>query len=492
MFKWMRLGAVWRWALGATVLILCAGFASAASAATIGGNGTGGPDCNGVGVLADSSYVVPAGGGTIVSFTFDSNALNAGQDLDFQVYRPQGGGQYQVVGETGTQFLAGTGTEQFPAAIAVQPGDLIGFYQDDIFNCSFTGSGTLVGAALAGSPGVGSTVTLPTQSTGHDLNLSATLVNFGITKTSSGGGSSATSTTGAGVQSQPLTYTLAYSNNSGGGTSSPGTTVQDTLPSGSQFVKASSGCSYSNSGTTAGTLNGQSTGGVVTCAAGTVADGGNGSFAINVLPRSTGTNTDNAAVSSGSAVVSPVATESDLIAAPTNSTCGTTPGTTFVGSISIASGTSCLINNTTVTGSINLHAGGGLVLTSSIVDGSVSSSKATVFTMCSDNVHGSEAVSDSTGRVVIGSDDGDCGVSAGNTIGASLSLSGNTGGLELFGNTIGGSVSVSGNTGGALGEMDIESNGIAGVLACTSNTPPPTDNGSANTAALKSGQCSTL
>jgi uncharacterized repeat protein (TIGR01451 family) len=309
-----------------------------------------------------------------------------------------------------------------------------------------------------------------------------------LTKTSSGGGSSATSAVGAATQGQPLTYTLAYSNNSGGGTSSPSTTVVDTLPAGSQFTNASSGCSYSNTGPTAGTLNGQSTGGLVTCSAGTVADGANGSFTIVALPRSTGTNTNTAVVQSATTSVSPVASESDLVASPTNSTCGTTPGHIFLGAIVIHGGTSCLISNTTVIGSVVVQPGAGLVLNGSDVS-AVTATGARVLTMCGDHVDGSTSISASTGRVVVGSDDGDCGTSSGNTVGGGIWLSGNHNGLELFGNRVVGSVTATSNSGGATGEVDVESNSIGGALACASNTPPPTNDGMADRAAVKTGQC---
>jgi uncharacterized repeat protein (TIGR01451 family) len=441
--------------------------------------------------VADSSYVVPAGGGAVTSFSFESTVFDAGSQVDFLVLRPVGGDDYTVVGNSGLVTLAGTGLETFPASVQTQAGDILGEWEGDVQDCIFAGGGTVLGSPTS-DPAVGVTVTIPVLAGGLDVNESATLLNFGLTKTSSGGGSSATSAVGAATQGQPLTYTLAYSNNSGGGTSSPSTTVQDTLPTGSQFTNASSGCSYSNAGPTAGTLNGQSTGGLVTCAAGTVADGANGSFTIVALPRSTGTNTNTAVVESATTSVSPVASESDVVAVPANSTCGTTPGHTFTGSITINSGTSCLINNTTVTGSINLHAGGGLVLTNSTLAASLNASGATVLTLCGDHVGGSASISGSTGRVVVGSDDGDCGTTGGNTLAASVSLSSNHNGLELYGNTVGGSLSATGNNGGATGEVDIESNSIAGALACSSNTPPPTNNGLPNTAAVKSGQCSTL
>jgi hypothetical protein len=481
----------WRAPLAVVVLGLAVSVAGEASAATVGATGIGGPDCGAVGVFADSSYTVPSGGGTVTAFSFDSTAANAGQNLDFLVLRPAGGNNYQVVGSTGSVTLAGTGVETFPAAVQAQAGDILGFWENNIDNCTHVGTGVVLGA-LTSDPPPGVTVILPALASGIDVNESATLVDFGLTKTSSGGGSSATAAVGAATQNQPLTYTLAYSNNSGGGTASPSTTVTDTLATGAQFMTASAGCTYSNSGPTAGTLNGQPTGGLVTCSAGTVADGGTGSFTVVVLPRSTGTNTDTALVASGSSPVSLVASESDLVAAATNSSCGTTPGGLVPGSITIHAGTSCLINGVTIGGMITVQSGGGLVLTNSVVGGGITSSGATTFTLCGNVVGGTVTASQSSGRAVVGSNIGDCGTSGYNTIGGSLTLTLNANGIEAFGNHIGSGLTATGNNGGAAGEVDIESNSMTGSLACTSNTPPPTDNGNANTASSKTGQCTTL
>ncbi|MGW2256162.1 hypothetical protein ACWCXH_39425, partial [Kitasatospora sp. NPDC001660] len=73
----------------------------------------------------------------------------------------------------------------------------------------------------------------------------------------------------------------------------------------------------------------------------------------------------------------------------------------------------------------------------------------------------------------------------------------NTGGLEVVGNHIGVSMLVSGNSGtGPFPEdnrPEIEGNTIGGSLSCSGNTPPPTNDGHPNTVAgARGGQCSTL
>jgi hypothetical protein len=92
-----------------------------------------------------------------------------------------------------------------------------------------------------------------------------------------------------------------------------------------------------------------------------------------------------------------------------------------------------------------------------------------------------------------GGDDGQP-ACAGNTVKASVSLSGNTGGFEVGGNAITGSASFTGNTGTGPYWQDavpeIEGNGIGGSLSCSANSPAPADGGQANkVSGPRSGQC---
>lgn len=75
------------------------------------------------GVWADTNYVVPTGGGTINSFSFQSDGSNAGHKFDYLVLQPVSGTTYKVVGKTGLQTLAGTvGVVNFPVSIPVHGG----------------------------------------------------------------------------------------------------------------------------------------------------------------------------------------------------------------------------------------------------------------------------------------------------------------------------------------------------------------------------------
>jgi hypothetical protein len=126
----------------------------------LGGNTTVG--AGGVGFwVADPSYGVPPGGGTITSFSFQAGPENPGEQLDFLVLRPAGLDTYTLVGKTGlvtlTGTLTGTKVETFPADIAVQGGDVLGLWTrgplDDIVDLG--GSGSVVLSFQHSDPNVG-------------------------------------------------------------------------------------------------------------------------------------------------------------------------------------------------------------------------------------------------------------------------------------------------------------------------------------------------
>ncbi len=179
----IRRGGAGRIATLAAVLV--AAFAADASAATIGQTG-GSFDCTGPSVSADVNYEIPAGGGEVTSFSFQSIAGNAGQQLDFLVLRPSGATSYTVVGRTGLVTLAGTGLETFPSAIFAQSGDIIAFWQADglattgdfLHNCYRDGTGTSVFTDdNTPDPAVGGTVVIDPAwtSPGLDVNEAANL-----------------------------------------------------------------------------------------------------------------------------------------------------------------------------------------------------------------------------------------------------------------------------------------------------------------------------
>ena len=77
---------------------------------------------------AETGSVMP-GAGTVTSFQFQSGSCVEGGSFNFQVLRPVGGDQYQVVGDTGNQSDPCDGTLHFyPVEISVQAGDILGVY----------------------------------------------------------------------------------------------------------------------------------------------------------------------------------------------------------------------------------------------------------------------------------------------------------------------------------------------------------------------------
>jgi hypothetical protein len=145
--------------------------------------GSSGPNgCLGPVVLADTTYVVPPGGGFITSFSFQSGPGNEGQQLDFLVLRPTGGGNYTVIGQTGLVTLTGTTVETFPASIAVQGGDILGlWYPNGFRSCvrPVNGPNVIASDLDVSDPNVGQTLSLSTPDE-LDLNESANLVTVGL------------------------------------------------------------------------------------------------------------------------------------------------------------------------------------------------------------------------------------------------------------------------------------------------------------------------
>jgi hypothetical protein len=78
---------------------------------------------------AETGSVIPSAG-QITSFQFQAGSCTAvAGSFDFQVLRPLGGNQYQVIGDTGTQTNSCDGMlHSYPVDIAVQAGDILGVY----------------------------------------------------------------------------------------------------------------------------------------------------------------------------------------------------------------------------------------------------------------------------------------------------------------------------------------------------------------------------
>lgn len=177
---------------------------------------------------------------------------------------------------------------------------------------------------------------------------------------------------------------------------------------------------------------------------------------------------------------------------------------TYTGTVSGAvlvkkNSTTCIDDANVVSGAtISVPAGAELVVTDSTVAGSIVATKPHAITICGSTFGGSINVSGATAFVLIG-DGGDGSTNSPcttNTIKGSVTLSKNTGGVELGGDTVTGSTTVTYNiapTGGTPTEdaaTEIEGNQIGGALTCLKNNPAPENDGLLNTVhGSRVGQC---
>ena len=158
-----------RFAVLAVVVLGALASVTAAQASTTIGQ-TGAPTDNyyfGGQEIATNSYVVPAGGGTIVSLntqsasSCDTSFGFAQGTYNLQVLRPVGGGQYTVLGETGNKLDPCDGQlHSYPVNIPVQAGDVLGVYVASDWVGILSGS-VSENYDFVAEPAVGDTVALP-------------------------------------------------------------------------------------------------------------------------------------------------------------------------------------------------------------------------------------------------------------------------------------------------------------------------------------------
>jgi hypothetical protein len=180
-------------------------------------------------------------------------------------------------------------------------------------------------------------------------------------------------------------------------------------------------------------------------AAGTVLQPGNQALTVTFTPSDT---TDYT-----------TATASTTISVGFTQSCITT---TITGSLNVAKGQSvCLGPGGKITGSVTVANGGAFWANGGSIGGSLSATGALGLTACSTKVTGSVSVTGSTGPAVLGGQG--C---AGDTIGGSLTASGNTAGVSAVGDTVTGSLNISGNSGGET----ITGNSVTGNATVHANT----------------------
>jgi len=162
------------------------------------------------------------------------------------------------------------------------------------------------------------------------------------------------------------------------------------------------------------------------------------------------------------------------------------------GPVTANSGDSVCITNARVVGPVTVNSGGALTVVNSQISGGVVADNPRLLSLCGSQVSGPSTtpgrgvvVSNAGVPIRIGDPANGC---AANTVAGDVTLTSNLG-VTLGANTVSGNVTV--NSNGPQSTI-IKANKIYKVLACAGNTPAPVNAGQVNTAATKSGQCTTL
>jgi uncharacterized repeat protein (TIGR01451 family) len=216
------------------------------------------------------------------------------------------------------------------------------------------------------------------------------------------------------------------------------------------------------------------------------------SITVHVSPAAAGTNVNNTATASSTTTdVVPLNNSATQITAATCDhiiTGNLTSSQTVSGT-----GSWCFVNVTSTSG-LTIQPGPLVIITGSTFGGTISATGPAGFDLCNSTTKGVN-VSRATGFVLLGDPADD--LCPTNTINGSVSLSGNTGGVEVGHNSISGGLSLVNNSGTGPFPLDdnrpeVEGNSITGALSCSGNVPGVTNDGQINTAASKSGQCAAL
>ena len=156
----------------------------------------------------------------------------------------------------------------------------------------------------------------------------------------------------------------------------------------------------------------------------------------------------------------------------------------------MGSGQSVVVTGGQVVGPVTVQPGGALQLVNSKVTNGIVVTNPSFLSVCNSQI-AAPSGNPAQGLVVdgastplrIGDPAAGC---AGNRIAGDVRLTGNTGGLTLGANTVSGNMTVDNNT---VGTPVVKANNVFKTLGCAGNNPAPVNNGQANTAPTKTGQC---
>jgi hypothetical protein len=161
----------------------------------------------------------------------------------------------------------------------------------------------------------------------------------------------------------------------------------------------------------------------------------------------------------------------------------------FAGPVTVNSGDSVVITNARVVGPLTVNAGGGLTVVNSQISRGITATAPGFLSICGSQLTGVSpapalAVASAAVPALIGDPANGC---AGNRFAGDVIT---TNAAAVVGaNVVSKNLTVNGN---GPGNTVVKANTIMGAMACTGNNPAPANAGPANTAASKSGQCTTL
>ncbi|HEX3540315.1 MAG TPA: DUF11 domain-containing protein [Acidimicrobiales bacterium] len=286
------------------------------------------------------------------------------------------------------------------------------------------------------------------------------------------------------VPGTDATYTVTMTNNGPSDAAVP--VLTDPIPAGTTFVSETHPAGWTCTDPAVGT-----TGPPLTCTAATLALNASASFTVtlHVSPAAAGTTVTNIATASSNTTDPIPGNNSGQ--APTIVTCDHNLTANVPGSLTLSGGTWCL-TNITVGGAIIVKPGTTVFVIHSTITGSITATNPAGFSACQSNL-AAVTITGATGFVLIANPGDD--LCLGNKINGAVSLTSNTGGVEVSHNVIvGGSMYLRNNTGGGPFAEDnspeIEANQLSGSLICSGNSPAPTNDGQPNTVTgARTGQC---
>ena len=288
------------------------------------------------------------------------------------------------------------------------------------------------------------------------------------------------------VPGSNITYALHVVNHGPSDSASP--SLSDPLPAGTTFVAETHPGGWTCTDPPLGSP------GTMTCSAATLPLNATVNFTltVHVSPSAAGTTLHNTATAS-SATPDPNAANNAGVRL-TQATCDHNLTGNVPGAVILSGGSWCIVS-ATVGGGISVASGTVVIVSNSTLKGALSATDSPAgISVCNSTVQ-SVTVIGSTGFVLIG-DPGDD-LCLGDTVHGQLSFTANHAGLEVGHNGTTNGVSMNSNSGtGAFAEdaaPEVEGNTLGGSLTCSGNTPAPTnDLQPNNVTGARTGQCSGL